>query len=157
MSIGAIIQDEPQLIALLERLAEPFRYKRFDAASFKNEFAQPIQTPIGQVEVAYSQFYKLIAKDRERYWGLVKPTLEKPLLVIAHTDEEGRQRELFIKTFQDKKGVLYFVSIAKEDKKAYFKMVSGHLKQQNSILKKNGRNGCCVSQVSGRDEEEQYD
>ncbi len=136
MSIGAIIQDEPQLVALLERLAAPFRYKRFDAANFKNEFAKPIQTPIGQVEVAYSQFYKLIAKDRERFWGLVRPTLEKPLLVIAHTDEAGRQRELFIKTFQDKKGVLYFVSIAKEDKKAYFKMVSGHLKQQNSILKK---------------------
>lgn len=93
-------------------------------------------TPIGEVELDYFQFDKIFDKKRERYFGLIKPTFEAPLLVVKHTDSLGFERELFIKTFLDKKqGILYFVSVAKNEDGS-LQITSAHEKKDTSILKK---------------------
>jgi hypothetical protein len=137
MSIGAIIQNEPQLIALLERLAEPFRFVLFKDTNFQKEFGQQLSviTPIGEVELDYIQFEKLFTKGRKAYFGLIKPTLEKPLLVIQNEGGYGKKGEVFIKTFVDKsKKIIYFVSVAR-DEKGFVRMVSAHEKKLKGILK----------------------
>ena len=137
MSIGAIIQDESQLIALLERLAAPFRFVLFKDTNFQKEFGQQLSviTPIGEVELDYIQFEKLFTKGRQAYFGLIKPTLEKPLLVIQNEGGYGKKGEVFIKTFIDKsKKIIYFVSVAR-DEKGFVRMVSAHEKKLKGILK----------------------
>lgn len=136
IDLGAIIQDEERLLQMLTHLAEPFRLVQFSYENFIKELGNSVETPIGKVEVNYSQFVKIFQKKRQRYFGLIKPTFENPLIIINHTDQNGNIRELFVKTFlEDTERVLYFVSVAK-DSLGFFRMVSGHLKSKNSILKK---------------------
>ena len=78
-----------------------------------------VSTPLGQVKMGENQITKLFEKGRSEQFGMIKPTLETPQVVIEVPSEakEGKaEREsswLFVKTFvgKDGKKVYYFKSV----------------------------------------------
>lgn len=100
---------------VLSKEAELFRKLDYTFENFKADFPNgKIKTPIGEVNISAYQFRKLRervvnGKDRTAFLGLIKPTLERPNFVVDFEDTT-----VFFKSFKDEKGVLKFVSFAKE-------------------------------------------
>ena len=96
--------------SVVAKEAAPFVKKEYTFENFKADFPQgKVQTPIGEVNIGSFQFKKLQIKGREKYLGLIKPTLEKPSFVVDFEDTT-----FFFKAFKDEKGVVKFASVTKE-------------------------------------------
>ncbi len=96
--------------SVIAKEAAPFVKKEYTFENFKADFPQgKAQTPIGEVNVGSFQFKKLQIKGREKYLGLIKPTLEKPSFIVDFEDTT-----FFFKAFKDEKGVVKFASVTKE-------------------------------------------
>lgn len=105
-----ILKDGSINEAAVRKEAEPFIEKEYNLENFKAEFPNgKVDTPIGEVGVSVSQFYKLGHKGRDEYFGLIKPTLERPAFVVDFEDTT-----FFFKPFRDKDGVVKFASVIKE-------------------------------------------
>jgi hypothetical protein len=114
-------------------VAEPFRFLKYSEQNYIAEFAanSSIQSPIGTVEIDYFQFDKLLSKYRTQHFGLIRPTLQNPLVVVRLPT--GRVH--FIKTFIDREdGVIYFVSIA-QDERGWYDVRTNHKRNYNQILR----------------------
>jgi hypothetical protein len=97
-------------INALQKEAVPFRKLDYTIENFKDEFpSNKAQTPFGEVYIQNRQFDKLNEKGRERFFGLIKPTLEKPTFVVEFEDTT-----VFFKSFRDEKGIVKFASITKD-------------------------------------------
>ena len=96
--------------SVVTKEAAPFVKKEYTFENFKADFPQgKAQTPIGEVNIGSFQFKKLQIKGREKYLGLIKPTLEKPSFIVDFEDTT-----FFFKAFKDEKGVVKFASVTKE-------------------------------------------
>ena len=105
-----ILKDGSINEAAVRKEAEPFIEKEYSLENFKAEFPNgKVDTPVGEVDVSVSQFYKLGHKGRDEYFGLIKPTLERPAFVVDFEDST-----FFFKPFRDKDGVVKFASVIKE-------------------------------------------
>ena len=105
-----ILKDGSINEAAVRKEAEPFIEKEYSLENFKAEFPNGrVDTPIGEVDISSSQFQKLERKGREKYLGLIKPTLERPAFVVDFEDTT-----FFFKPFKDKDGVVKFASVIKE-------------------------------------------
>nr|DAW80178.1 MAG TPA: PolyVal ADP-Ribosyltransferase [Caudoviricetes sp.] len=105
-----ILKDGSINEAAVRKEAEPFIEKEYSLKNFKAEFPNgKVDTPIGEVDISVSQFYKLGHKGRDEYFGLIKPTLERPAFVVDFEDTT-----FFFKPFRDKDGVVKFASVIKE-------------------------------------------
>ena len=105
-----ILKDGSINEAAVRKEAEPFIEKEYSLENFKAEFPNgKVDTPIGEVDISSSQFQKLERKGREKYLGLIKPTLERPAFVVDFEDTT-----FFFKPFRDKDGVVKFASVIKE-------------------------------------------
>ena len=105
-----ILKDGSINEAAVRKEAEPFIEKEYSLENFKAEFPNgKVDTPIGEVDISVSQFYKLGHKGRDEYFGLIKPTLERPAFVVDFEDTT-----FFFKPFRDKDGVIKFASVIKE-------------------------------------------
>jgi len=105
-----ILKDGSINEAAVRKEAEPFIEKEYSLENFKAEFPNgKVDTPIGEVTVSNYQFEKLNFKGREKYLGLIKPTLERPAFVVDFEDTT-----FFFKPFRDKDGVVKFASVIKE-------------------------------------------
>lgn len=130
------IENVDKAVELLETLAVPFRKVEFakekERECFDKEFNYGIlKTPIGKVKINYNQFTKLEIENRLNFLGLIKPTLEKPLIIITSKDKDGKENDAFIKTFKDGE-ILYFVSFVNTDEELGI-MVSGHSRRKQQI------------------------
>lgn len=105
-----ILKDGSVNEAAIRKEAELFIEKEYNLENFKAEFPRgKVDTPIGEVGISSSQFQKLERKGREKYLGLIKPTLERPAFVVDFEDTT-----FFFKPFKDKDGVVKFASVIKE-------------------------------------------
>ena len=105
-----ILKDGSINEAAVRKEAEPFIEKEYSLENFKAEFPNgKVDTPVGEVDISVSQFYKLGHKGRDEYFGLIKPTLERPAFVVDFEDTT-----FFFKPFKDKDGVVKFASVIKE-------------------------------------------
>ena len=105
-----ILKDGSINEAAIRKEAEPFIEKEYSLENFKAEFPNgKVDTPIGEGAVSNYQFEKLNFKGREKYLGLIKPTLERPAFVVDFEDTT-----FFFKPFRDKDGVVKFASVIKE-------------------------------------------
>jgi hypothetical protein len=131
---GSIDQDTAEnLLAQMAGLAEAFRFLKYNEANFRGDFGAEgtVTTPLGEVAIDYAQFDKIASKERTRYFGLIKPTLQAPLLVV----KLATGRTHFIKTFVDwKSGVFYFVSIA-QDEQGWYDVRTNHERTRNQIIR----------------------
>lgn len=105
-----ILKDGSINEVAVRKEAEPFIEKEYSLENFKAEFPNgKVDTPVGEVNISSSQFQKLERKGREKYLGLIKPTLERPAFVVDFEDTT-----FFFKPFRDKDGVIKFASVIKE-------------------------------------------
>ncbi|MBV6342703.1 hypothetical protein [Candidatus Magnetobacterium casense] len=65
----------------LKDKAVPFRSLELTPENWRQEFGDSltVDTPIGRVKMGENQYAKLLAKNRGKHFGLIKPTLTEPL------------------------------------------------------------------------------
>lgn len=130
---GTDEEYKERLRAFLTEHAEPFRFVKCDWNNFLSEFGTEgeCQSPIGTIILKYDDLEKMQQRFRQHYFGLVKPTLQRPVFVIKH-----RERQLFVKSFINKENntVIFFSVVKSED--GEFELSSNHTKQFDSLVNK---------------------
>ncbi|WP_420264589.1 PBECR2 nuclease fold domain-containing protein [Candidatus Magnetominusculus dajiuhuensis] len=139
-------ENNPDILKRLKDNAAPFRELEFTPETWEREFGenQTVKTPVGDVTLGRNQYWKLRTKRREKYFGLIRPTLTDPLYVVeVHDPKEGAERDtkrIYIKPFIDKDKNTYFTSITiQKDGKEI--SISSHPKEPEYLIKsiKKGR------------------
>ena len=113
--------DADNVIAQMESSAETAPELELTPDNWVVEFGEDgiVSTPIGDVKMGENQVAKLFEKGRSKEFGMIKPTLTNPDVIIevpshsADGNEERSSSYLFIKTFLGKNGekVYYFKSV----------------------------------------------
>lgn len=113
--------DADNVIAQMESSAEVAPELELTPDNWVVEFGEDgiVSTPIGDVKMGENQVAKLFEKGRSKEFGMIKPTLTDPDVIIevpSHSvdgNEERSSSYLFIKTFLGKNGekVYYFKSV----------------------------------------------
>ena len=116
--------DEEESSALMERMeaeAAEIPLIELNPANWVKEFGEKgiVSTPIGEVKMGENQIAKLFEKGCSNQFGMIRPTLETPQLIIevpsfaADGNSERGSSLLFVKTFTDSKGrkIYYFKSV----------------------------------------------
>ena len=113
--------DADNVISLMESSAEVAPELELTPDNWAAEFGEDgiVSTPIGDVKMGENQVAKLFEKGRSKEFGMIKPTLTNPDVIIevpshsADGNEERSSSYLFIKTFLGKNGekVYYFKSV----------------------------------------------
>lgn len=99
-----------------------------------------VMTPIFEVKMGEHQFDKMNSNNRNRYLGLVKPTLQSPDAVIeVKSGDENSERSssyVFVKTFTKEDGsrYYYFTSITVQNDGVEI-VISNHEKRVKKISK----------------------
>lgn len=101
--------------------AEPFVAKTLNNTNIKSDFgegkpfqivedviAYDVETPVGPVILTTHTWNKLATKGRVSDFGLIKPTLTRPLYVLQDTIKD---RLIFVKTFKQGNKVILFYSV----------------------------------------------
>ena len=105
-----------------------------------------VATPVGEVKMGENQIAKLFEKGRSEQFGMIKPTLENPQVVIevpSEATDDNTERAsslLFIKTFKKEDGtkVYYFksVTVKKDGLEVSVSSHYDHAKRVREALKK---------------------
>ena len=113
--------DADNVIAQMESSAEVAPELELTPDNWVVEFGEDgiVSTPIGDVKMGENQVAKLFEKGRSKEFGMIKPTITNPDVIIevpshsADGNEERSSSYLFIKTFLGKNGkkVYYFKSV----------------------------------------------
>ena len=113
--------DADNVIAQMESSAEVVPELELTPDNWAAEFGEDgiVSTPVGDVKMGENQVAKLFEKGRSKEFGMIKPTLTNPDVIIevpshsADGNEERSSSYLFIKTFLGKNGkkVYYFKSV----------------------------------------------
>lgn len=113
--------DADNVISQMESSADTAPDLELTPDNWTAEFGEDgtLSTPIGDVKMGENQVAKLFEKGRSKEFGMIKPTLTDPDVIIevpshsADGNEERSSSYLFIKTFLGKNGekVYYFKSV----------------------------------------------
>lgn len=113
--------DADNVISQMESSAETAPDLELTPDNWTAEFGEDgiLSTPVGDVKMGENQVAKLFEKGRSKEFGMIKPTLTNPDVIIevpshsADGNEERSSSYLFIKTFLGKNGkkVYYFKSV----------------------------------------------
>ena len=81
-------QEAYDLVTDMELNAEPAPELELTAENWDKEFGEDgmVDTPIGKVKMVENQFLKLLKKKRNSYFGMIKPTLVNPDMVLEEND-----------------------------------------------------------------------
>ena len=112
---NTILSDEEAdvLMSAMEDNAEAMPVIELTPENWLAEFGQngTVSTPIGDVKMGDNQLAKLFLKKRTREFGMIKPTLINPDVIIEKTsvadNAERNTKLLFVKTFKDESGQKY--------------------------------------------------
>ena len=136
-------EEADNLIAEMENRAESAPELELTPENWTAEFGEDgmVDTPIGKVKMGENQYQKLVRNKRENYFGMIKPTLESPDMVLEEADpKEGAERDtklIFVKTFTKPDGsrVVHFenVTIQKDNLEV---SISSHELQKSALQKK---------------------
>lgn len=107
---NTILSDEEAdlLISAMEQNAEAMQNLELNYDNWLSEFGRDgiVDTPIGSVKMGDNQFLKMSSKERQWQFGMVRPTLTNPDIIIEEPSEArvGQSTErgssyLFVKTF----------------------------------------------------------
>ena len=109
---NTVLSDEEAdlLMSAMEQNAEAMPAIELTPDNWVAEFGQngTVSTPIGDVKMGDNQLAKLFLKKRTREFGMIKPTLVNPDVIIEKTsvadNAERNTKLLFVKTFKDENG-----------------------------------------------------
>lgn len=123
--------------------ADDLRQLELTPENWKLEFGENgvVTTPIGEVKMGENQLSKLFFNGRNAQFGLIKPTLENPQIIVeipstsAYGASERESSLLFIKTFKGKDGkkFYYFKSVTVK-KDGLEVSISSHFDRQKRVL-----------------------
>lgn len=118
---GLSDDEAEEFMALMEASASEMPDIELTPANWAEQFGEAghVTTPIGEVKMGENQIAKLFEKGRSGQFGMIKPTLESPhvIIEIASNDVNGdAEREtsyMFIRSFSQKDGkkIYYFKSV----------------------------------------------
>ena len=111
--------DAESFLLVMESNAEIAQELELTPENWYAEFGETgiVETPAGEVKMGENQYLKLHAKKRGNQFGMVKPTLINPDVIIEkQAIQEGAERNtklLFVKTFIDNNGQkhIFFESV----------------------------------------------
>ena len=135
-------EEAASVIARMQENAAPAVELELTPENWIAEFGESgmVDTPIGEVKMGDNQVAKLFLNKRNDQFGLIKPTLQSPDVIIEKTSpEDGAERDskyLFIKTFikPDGNKFAYFESVTVR-KEGFEVSVSSHRVDVNAIQK----------------------
>ena len=137
-------EEADYLISLMKLNAEIAEEVELSPENWISLFGEDgtINTPIGQVKMGEGQYFKLAQQGRDGKLGMVKPTLENPVVVIEEERpakngvSERNTSYIFVKTFKKADGsrLYYFtsVTVSKDGKEV---VISNQEKSGNRISK----------------------
>lgn len=138
-------EEADALLSAMEANAEVAPELELTPENWENEFGEDgkVQTSIGEVKMGENQLAKLFLKKRENEFGMIKPTLEKPDVIIEEksTENEGGNvnREtsyLFAKTFISGGEKMRFFTSVTVSRDGMEVVVSNHLLRENQMVDK---------------------
>lgn len=113
--------EADEALSRMEANAVPTPHLELNPQTWVEQFGEDgkVTTPIGTVKMGANQIAKLFEKGRSEQFGMIRPTLETPLVIIevpseaADGNTERATSLLFVKTFLGKNGekVYYFKSV----------------------------------------------
>ena len=101
-------EEADLLMSAMEQNAEAMQNLELNYDNWLSEFGRDgiVDTPIGSVKMGDNQFLKMSSKERQGQFGMVRPTLTNPDIIIEEPSEArvGQSTErgssyLFVKTF----------------------------------------------------------
>lgn len=113
--------DINELMSRMEDNSSPIPQIELNPTNWRKQFGDKgmVRTPKGMVKMGANQIEKLFEKGRSEQFGMIKPTLETPQIIVevpseaANGSSERESSLLFVKTFlgNDGKKVYYFKSV----------------------------------------------
>lgn len=108
-----------ELLSKMESRAEVAPILDLTPEKWREQFGEDgkVKTPVGVVKMGEHQFVKLFSRKRAEYFGMIKPTLTQPDVIIEKDapveNAERSTKYLFIKTFVKSDGsrIIHFESI----------------------------------------------
>lgn len=136
-------EEAEALVSEMETNAEIAPEVELTPDNWVKEFGENgiVDTPVGKVKMGENQYLKLLKNKRDGYFGMIKPTLTNPDLVLEEYDhKEGAERDtkyLFIKTFVKPDGsrVVHFESVTVQ-KDNLEVSISSHEINEKALTKK---------------------
>ena len=150
--VGRSLTEEEAgaLIARMEAGAEAAPELELTPENWMAEFGEDglVETPIGEVKMGENQLAKMFLKKRDKEFGMVKPTLTDPDVILEEASQakEGQTAErpssyLFVKTFNrggKKKKFYASVTVSKEGMEV---VISNHYMEKEALEKKMEEDG----------------
>jgi hypothetical protein len=138
-------EQAAQLIGAMEQSAVDAPQLELTPENWYAEFGEAgtVETPLGEVKMGENQLAKLILHKRTTEFGMIKPTLTSPDIIVEDTSEaiEGQSTErsssyLFIKTFNiNGKKVKFFTSVTVR-KEGLEVVISSHILRPEQLSEK---------------------
>lgn len=140
---GQMTKDEA--VSLRQQMAdnaEPERILEHTEDNWLQDFGKDgrVNTPIGSIKLGENQYKKAGREDRIKRFGLLKPTLERPDVILEKpAPKEGAERQtkyLFVKSFKKVDGtkILNFESITVKQGEDEV-LISAHQIEPSKLLK----------------------
>ena len=135
-------EEADLLMSAMEQNAEAMPVIELTPDNWVAEFGQnrTVSTPIGDVKMGDNQLAKLFLKKRTREFGMIKPTLINPDVIIEKTavadNAERNTKLLFVKTFKDENGQkhVHFENVTVQ-KGGLEVSISSHIVDKSAIRK----------------------
>ena len=82
--VGLSEEEAKALLGQMKLLAESANDLELTPEAWETEFGESgeVETPIGSVKMGENQYFKLLKKKRTGYFGMIKPTLTNPDVVL---------------------------------------------------------------------------
>ncbi|MCD8317970.1 MAG: hypothetical protein LUC45_03570, partial [Paraprevotella sp.] len=138
-------EEAASIIADMEEHAEAAPEIELTTDNWNKLFGEDgtVDTPLGRVKMGKNQFAKMMRKGRSGKLGMIKPTLEKPDIIIEDRreakDSRTSEREtshVFVKFFVNKDGLRYYyftsITVSQDGKEV---VVSNQEKSRNRVLR----------------------
>ena len=142
---GLTSEDADNLLSAMEARAEVAPDIELTPTNWVKQFGEDgmVETPIGKVKMGENQIAKLFSKGRSSQFGMIRPTLTEPDVVVevpsslteeTNNDVERPTSLLFIKAFLKNDGskVYYFKSVTVK-KDGLEVSVSSHLDRKKRV------------------------
>lgn len=142
---GLTNEDADNLLSAMEARAEAAPDIELTPTNWVEQFGEDgmVETPIGKVKMGENQIAKLFSKGRSSQFGMIRPTLTEPDVVVevpsslteeTNNDVERPTSLLFIKAFLKNDGskVYYFKSVTVK-KDGLEVSVSSHLDRKKRV------------------------
>ena len=135
-------QEIDELILAMEQNAEMAVTLELTLSNWLAEFNNTgmVQTPIGTVKMGENQYNKIIEKKRQKEFGMIKPTLTSPdvILEMPSRAKDGNITErpsslLFVKTFFYGNQVVKFFTSVTVRKEGMEVAISNHIETRKGF------------------------